>query len=307
MKYIKSNRRAFFNQLGLIGLPFLGAPLFSFASGRSEERSAHKILTCNIRVALESDEEKGYGWEQRKNTCMEIIADQRADIIGFQEVIQPQMDDLRRYFHAFDSFGYDGPEMDAHQSGYHGIAKNPIFFSRDRYKLLSAGQFWLSETPLIGGSISWNSARARHANWVRLKERHSGKHFRVINLHLDHKNQQAREKQIDLVMKEAGQYPEAFPQMLTGDFNASAKNAVYQAITDADWRDSYTEIHGDQEPGYTVHLFQGENYPKKDKGRKIDFIFTKGPVNSLEASIIKDHKNGQYPSDHYFVSALLKL
>ena len=122
------------------------------------------------------------------------------------------------------------------------------------------------------------AARARNANWVRLKDKHSGKDFRVVNLHLDHKSQEAREKQIALVLQEAGQYPAKYPQIL--DFNASVENRVYELVTAGAWNDTYTALHGTAEPGYTVHGFQRENYLKKDKGRKIDFIFSRGTVMS---------------------------
>src|SRR5690606_23215938 len=109
------------------------------------------------------------------------------------------------------SFGFEGPEMDAFTEGYHGIAKNPIFFSKKRYELLSAGGFWLSETPLVAGSKSWNTARARHVNWVRLRDKKTGADFRVLNLHLDHKSQLAKEEQTKLVLKEAKQYEGDYP------------------------------------------------------------------------------------------------
>jgi endonuclease/exonuclease/phosphatase family metal-dependent hydrolase len=127
--------------------------------------------------------------------------------------------------------------------------------------------------------------------------------LRVVNLHLDHVSQPAREKQIKVVLDDAAQYQPELRQILTGDFNASAANQVYKMVKERGWKDTYTDIHGDAEPGFTVHEFQGENYTKKDKGRKIDFIFYKGDFKSTGAAIIKDNVNGRYPSDHYFVSA----
>lgn len=302
-----TNRRQFIYRMGIVAAPLLTKPLRPFSFLGNTKANTHRILTCNIRVALPEDEVKGFGWSARKDICIAIIRQQQADIIGFQEVIKPQMDDLKAAFPDFIGFGFEGPEMDAHPVGYHGIAKNPILFLKTRYELLAAGEFWLSETPLKAGSLSWNTARARHANWVRLKDKKSGKDFRFINLHLDHISQEARENQIKLVMDEANQYAADYPQILTGDFNSSAANSVYRIIMQNGWKDSYTVLHGQTEPGYTVHQFKGEHYEKKATGKKIDFIFTHGPVQPTEASIIKDNKNGHYPSDHYFVSATLTI
>lgn len=267
--------------------------------------ASHKVLTCNIRVALPEDDAKGFGWSSRKKLCANVMRAQQPDIICMQEVLQVQNQDLKAALPGFISFGFEGPEMDAHKEGYHGIAKNPIFFSKARYELLAAGTYWLSDTPHLGGSMAWGTARARHVNWVRLKDKKSGLDFRVVNLHLDHQNQEAREKQIGMVMDEIKQYSPDYPQLLTGDFNVGADNPVYQIIRKEGWADSYTLLHGEAEPGFTVHSFQGEDYPKKDKRKKIDFIFMRGGGKALSASIIKDHDGGKYPSDHYFVSAAI--
>src|SRR5690606_17269631 len=119
--------------------------------------------------------------------------------------------------------------------------------------LVGGGCYWLSETPLIGGSISWNSARARHANYVRLRDIETKREFRVLNLHLDHLSQEAREKQIGVVLEESQQYQADFPQVLAGDFNAGMANPVYRLVQARGWIDSYTALHGNGEPGYTVH------------------------------------------------------
>ncbi|MBB5439827.1 endonuclease/exonuclease/phosphatase family metal-dependent hydrolase [Pedobacter sp. AK017] len=297
------SRRNFIRAAGLLAaspaisrLGYAAKPLLpAIAAGK------HKILTCNIRVDLPEDEQAGFGWNGRKEICAAIMLQQKPDIICMQEVLRNQNEDLKKVLKGYFSFGFEGPEMDAFTTGYHGIAKNPIFFSEKRYELLSAGGYWLSETPLMAGSLSWDSARARNANWVRLKDRQSGKDFRVVNLHLDHKSQPAREKQMEMVLADAAQYPRDYPQLLAGDFNASAENKVYELVISAKWKDTYTTLHGEAEPGYPVHQFQGENYAKK--GKKIDFIFCKGEVTAQSAGILKDNVKGKYPSDHYFVSA----
>ena len=252
---------------------------------------------------MPDDEAKGVGWPQRKDLCISVIKKHNPDIICLQEVLEVQNEDLKKAFPEFFAFGFEGPEMDAFKEGYHGVAKNPIFFSRNRYEFVSAGCYWLSETPHIGGSKSWDTARARHVNWLRLKDKQSSTSFRVLSLHLDHVSQEAREKQIDMVIAEADQYPSDFKQILAGDFNASKANEVIAKLKGKGWIDSYAALFGEEEPGHTVHAFQGENDPKKDARKKIDFVFLKGDIKSVASSIIKDHKGDLYPSDHYFLSA----
>ncbi|TYR34205.1 endonuclease/exonuclease/phosphatase family protein [Sphingobacterium phlebotomi] len=301
----RHSRRIFLQCAGTaMALPFLGGIKLE-AKDLSVVKNSLKILTCNIRVDLEDDAKKRVGWRDRREACLHIINQQEADVIGFQEVLKNQFLDLKENLKEFWGIGFDGPEMDQHTTGYHGIAKNPIFFRKKRFELLAAGGYWLSETPLVAGSMSWDSARARNAAWVRLLDKSTGKECRIINLHLDHVNKEAKYKQIEVVLKESAQYPSGFPQILVGDFNASVETPVVQSVFKYGWKDSYAEVNGDEEPGYTVHLFKGEKYEKKDVGKKIDFIFTRGGIKTEASSIVKDAYNSRYPSDHYFVESTL--
>lgn len=309
----KITRRNFMRNVGIASsiavIPGSSLAKDAPLSGYSEKRT-HRVLSCNIRVALESDEERGIGWSVRRDACIRIIRAQAPDIICMQEVLKVQNEDMKKAFPGFQSFGFEGPEMDAHEEGYHGIAKNVIMFSRQRYELTSAGCYWLSETPHLGGTMSWGTARARQVNWVRLKEHKTGREIRVLNTHLDHRSQQARERQMAMILEEAAQYPEAFAQLFAGDMNADAENPIIQKVLSANWQDSYAQKHGDADPGHTYHAFLGHRYldetpPERVKG-KIDFIFSRGKIATVDAGIIRDHENGRYPSDHFFIFAELK-
>lgn len=302
------SRRNFIQGLGIaVAAPLLtkSAVASSLLPDVMTDQSKHRFLSCNIRVDLPEDKDLGNGWGSRKEMCIKIMKNYKSDIICLQEVLRNQNEDLKKAFPNFFSFGFEGPEMDG-VVGYKGIAKNPIFFSKRRYELLSAGSFWLSETPLVGGSLSWGAARARHANWVRLRDKKSGKDFRVVNLHLDHKSQSAREEQIKVVINETGQYDATYPQILSGDFNIGMTNNVYKLLKDSKWKDTYTHLYGDAEPGYTAHNFQGDKYVNKNQ-TKIDFIFSSGEVKPFSSKIIMDHIDGRYPSDHYFLESVVHI
>ncbi|NQD72570.1 endonuclease/exonuclease/phosphatase family protein [Sphingobacterium shayense] len=299
----KSSRRVFIKHAGLLsGLPLVGK-LDIVRSDDVIKSRAIRVLTCNIRVDLPEDAQKNLGWIDRREACIAVIKKQKADIIGFQEVLKGQFLDLKAALKEYHGFGFDGPEMDEYTEGYHGIAKNPVFFARDRFELLTAGNYWLSQTPLKAGSISWGSARARNACWVRLLDRHTGREFRLSNLHLDHVNNTAKRKQAAVVLEDAAQYQNDFAQILTGDFNVAMDSEVYSDILAAGWKDSFVQANGTGTPEGTVHGFKGEAYERKDKAKKIDFIFVKGPLKGTHSVIIKDTFKGVLPSDHYFVLA----
>src|SRR5690606_34925106 len=203
------------------------------------QSDSHRVMSCNIRVALDEDEAKGVGWSSRKEVCLKVVENQKPDIIALQEVLKSQAEDFRQHFGNYQLFGFDGPEMDAHLTGYHGIAKNPILFSLDRYELQTGGTYWLSETPLVAGSKSWDTARARHANWVRLRDKQTDKVFRVVNLHLDHVAETAKIQQLKMVVEESAQYQPDFPQILTGDFNSRYDSRVFDSVRGGEWKETY--------------------------------------------------------------------
>ena len=185
------------------------------------ESTTHRVMSANIRITgLEPDAGTVNEWDNRKEYMIEVLRAYNPDIIMMQEVIYDSYAYCKEQLNDYFAFGFEGPEMDPFTEGYHFIGKNVIFFSKERYELVSAGCYWLSEDPVIGGSISWDTNRARHANWVRVLDRKSGKQLRLIDIHLDHKSNDAKVNQAKLIVREAAQYQEDFPQILCGDFNS---------------------------------------------------------------------------------------
>ena len=121
-------RRHFLKRLGLAAsLPWLSRAALAAPDSPANARPAsHTILSCNIRVPLPEDEAAGNGWTTRRDLCLDVIRAQQPDLVCLQEVLRVQMEDLERGFPTFGSFGFEGPEMAARQTGYQGIAKNPI-------------------------------------------------------------------------------------------------------------------------------------------------------------------------------------
>lgn len=171
--------------------------------------------------------------------------------------------------------------------------------------MTGAGVYWLSDTPLVGGSSSWGTARPRHVNWVRLRDRRSGREFRVLSLHLDHISHEARLAQVRAVEEETSQYPAGVPQVLAGDFNSRPSNPVAGVLVGAGWVDAFVEANGEDAEQMSFHRFEGDAYkPKKGTPGRIDYIFLKGTgIRVVSSALVKDCVGGKYPSDHYFLTA----
>ena len=251
-----------------------------------------RILTCNVRYSAAKDGDNH--WDLRKDYCVEVVRQQAADLICCQEMSGEQQRAFAGGLPGYEWFGMvDQPHA--------GTPVNSIFYRRDRFRPISAGGYWLSETPHIPGSRSWESSVIRLCNWLRLEDRASGRDFRLANTHLDHISQPARENQMRLILEDSAAYEAVFPQILTGDLNCNAANAVIAAVLKAGWVDTYHQLHGSLNPGNTFHGFQGPATTSQDG--KIDWIFVRGALKTTAAEIITTHDGGRYPSDHYFVSA----
>ena len=95
----------------------------------------------------------------------------------------------------------------------------------------------------------------------------------------------------------------------TGDFNTDSDTTPYQLLVRGpqDWRgyliDTYREVNpvpGDAEG--TRHNFHGGT-----SGDRIDWIITTNNFATLNATIDRTSYNGHYPSDHFPVTAVVRM
>lgn len=250
-----------------------------------------RVMSCNIRYL--NDKDGDHAWAFRRELLARTIRSRDPDLIGFQECWRAQLDYLLDALPGYDWFGICDT-IDNERP------MNAMFWRRDAFKLVSPGGFWLSETPHISGSSSWNSACVRFVNWLRLKQTTDGREFRFINTHLDHKSAPARDQQARLIVEDAAAYPVEYPQILTGDMNETRDKPGIGRFLAAGWQDTHRCVHGDSPDPCTIHKFKGEHC--EPPHRKIDWIFTRGPLCATAAEVVRDHDGPLYPSDHYFLS-----
>ena len=174
---------------------------------------ALNVMSWNIRY--DNPRDGVNAWKNRKDWVAEIITTQKVDIVGLQEVLLRQLDDLKKRL----------PEMDVYGVGRDdGKSRGefaPIFFPQERFDLLDKSTFWLSRTPDKVGSRDWDAAITRIASWVKLKDRNTGRVFYVINTHFDHRGEKARAESAALLAKQLREKFTEHPVILTGDFNTT--------------------------------------------------------------------------------------
>jgi endonuclease/exonuclease/phosphatase family metal-dependent hydrolase len=261
------------------------------------------VMTYNIRLDTESDGVNQ--WKNRTGKVFDLIKKNNPDLLGVQEAMHNQMMDLKSNLTDYDFVGVgrdDGKEKGEYSA---------IFYKKDKFDVLEQKTFWLSETPEVPGSKSWDAAITRVVTFVVLKDKSTGKSFAYFNTHFDHIGKEARKNSAKLIKAYiagfnagasiSGKYTN-LPLLVSGDFNSEPTDEPYQTMID----------------GKDVTLF--DSRPSKDltgtfcgfevnamKCKTIDYVFHSSHWKSNYYKVVRDHDGKYYPSDHLPVMATFTL
>jgi len=283
----------------LINYGILAFILFSIMScslikkSISNNTTEIKVMTFNIRYGTADDGENS--WGNRKEILFDVVRDYNPDIIGMQEVLKFQLDEL---LIELQNYNYVGAGRD---DGKTAGEYSPILFSKERFILDTTETFWFSNTPKIPGSKSWGNNITRICTWAKLFDKFTRKNIYVFNLHLDHQSSESRRKSADALIKKINEMKITQPIIITGDFNCGENDETINTILNSKLIDTYRILHKKSNNEGTFHNFKGD-----DSGDKIDFIFVSKDFDTIDSRIIKTNRNGKYPSDHFPVTAVIK-
>jgi endonuclease/exonuclease/phosphatase family metal-dependent hydrolase len=253
---------------------------------------ALRVMTFNVRYA--SDEAPN-AWADRRPVMIDLIKHVHPDLIGTQELLQRQGDDLVARLPEYRWFGRD-------RRGGHADEHMGIFYRPDRLRIVEQGDFWLSDTPEAVGSVSWGADLARMANWAIFETRGRRSHrFLFVDTHLAHRDQDeiARRKAAELILARLPRLARGLPVILAGDMNARPSSSTYATFSTA-LTDAHQQAKIRRGPENTFHDFTGA------PDRRIDYIFLRG-VRATEIETSTIHTGATYPSDHFPVWAKLEF
>lgn len=253
------------------------------------DSKAFRACTFNVRYDAVGDDHR---WDDRKSRVVETVRSLDPDVLGVQEALAHQFDDLRT---ALRGDGYE----------WHGVGRRdgdragefvPVAWRADRFEALETGAFWLSETP-EEPSVGWDADLPRVSTWVTLRDRTAEERLWFCNTHFDHAGERARLESARLLRCRAAERIEGgATAVVTGDLNAPPESPPYDALTGgalADARSAATDVRG---PAGTFHGFTG------DFGDRIDYVLV-GPAGAVERYRALEPNDGAYRSDHVPVVA----
>jgi endonuclease/exonuclease/phosphatase family metal-dependent hydrolase len=255
-----------------------------------------RLATYNVRCPVDKEPND---WAHRLPRLLALMEKHRFGIVGLQEATKGQIDDLRA-----DGWCYVGQarEDGKEQGEYACIAYRP-----ERFEVDETSTFWLSETPDVPGSRSWESVCTRICTWGRFRDRLTDSCFTLFNTHLDHRSKAAQLNGMKLILKRIKIIAPEGAVILSGDFNVfpdSPVIAMIDAIMHNVWDISLTPVEG---PRYTYNAFKYCDEPPASHPGPIDYIYVNSSVRVQGVRVLNDSEHGLYPSDHFPVLACLNI
>jgi endonuclease/exonuclease/phosphatase family metal-dependent hydrolase len=250
------------------------------------------VGTFNLRYDNPDDE--GNRWEQRKKAAADLIRFHEFDILGTQEGLKNQINDLSVFLPEYAHYGIG--RDDGKDAGEHST----IFYRKDRFRLLKSGDFWLSETPEKPG-LGWDATCCnRICSWVYLEDKRNGRKFYFFNAHFDHQGLIARAESAGLIIRKIKEIAGTAPAIFTGDLNGNRKTEWYEILSNSSFlTDTYTQVEHPYVPGPSFN-----NWGKKLNGNEvIDHIFVTEGLAAKRWGVLTDMFQGKFISDHFPVLA----
>jgi len=273
---------------------------FSFSQELLTLRKSFQVMSYNIR--LDNPADGPNAWSNRKTKVYSIIRLYKPDILGLQEPLPNQVNEIAAEFRNYNWYGV------GREDGKEKGEFNPIFYNTNRFELMNSGTFWLSETPDIPGSKSWYALLPRICSWVKLKDRFTGDSLYAFNTHFDHGGDASRKESARLIQNKITEIAGSVPVVVTGDFNDDEKSDTYRILIDTN------------NPNRLINTMYNSKYPHHGgtftfvgfdfigiPGKIIDFIFVKVRVNVKFHAFLTDTWDGVYASDHIPVLAEIEL
>lgn len=253
-----------------------------------------KVMTYNIRYDNPGDGVNA--WPQRMDKVVTLIRKYDPDVLGVQEALTNQLDDLVSHL---DGYAYAGVGRDDGKTKGEYAA---ILYKKSRFLLLEKSTFWLSETPNKPGSKSWDAAITRLVTLAKLQDNVLNKPIVFVNTHYDHMGEEARKESSKLIMAKVPQFAKNLPVVFSGDLNCIREEDPYQILTKQG--NKFTLLDpAPKQPAGTFCSFEVGSI----ECRAIDYILFTPHFNSTQYEVISDNDGIHYPSDHLPVLVTLTL
>ena len=282
-----------------------------------------RAMSYNVRYANRYDHHDV--WAMRRDGLATLVRFHDPDVIGFQEPLPDQRDDLEDRLPGYEFVGR-GRLADGTGEAC------PIAVRHDRWRVVEGDTFWLSETP-EEPSTGWGATHPRIATWIHVRPRgdngsgedrgHGDESDGIcfLTTHLDHESERARLEGARLIRRRLPELADGRPVVLVGDLNCTAGSPPHAALIgengegdEAEGSSAETESEGaalvDAAAAATLRHGPATSVTDFDTliaNRRIDHVLVSPGVEVDAFATLADRDDrGRYPSDHLPVLARLR-
>ena len=237
------------------------------------------VASVNVRFAAKGDYKRHNGWDQRKGYLCDMINHEAFDVFGAQEVRKEQLDDMLA---ALPDYRYIGVARD---DGKDKGEFCPVFYRKDKLKMLDGGTFWLSETP-DKVSKGWDGMCRRVCSWGYFQRKSDKVRFYFLSTHLDHRGRVAKTEGAKLVVNWIKEHCKGENVIVVGDFNANQNSKYYRVFSESGiLNDTYDVAKYRFAPTGTFSAFNPERYTTE----RIDHIFVTNDIKVSRYGMLTYH------------------
>lgn len=234
-------------------------------------------------------------WRLRKPLLNRLLAAEHPTILGLQEVMPDQSEDIRTML------GPGYAHVGSGRSATRGGERCEIHYETARLRPLEADTWWLSARPGKPGSRSFGNLVPRLVTQARFEDLRTGVHFNVLVVQLDHLSRRSRTLSAELLLHRVRDLEG--PTVLMGDFNDDAGSSLHGRLADGHALQDALVLAGSR-AGTGCGTYTRYR-PPRPKGRRLDWILATPTATVRLAAVNAVRIAGRAASDHEPVHAVL--
>eukprot|EP01113_Clastostelium_recurvatum_P038633 TRINITY_DN5800_c0_g1_i5.p1 TRINITY_DN5800_c0_g1~~TRINITY_DN5800_c0_g1_i5.p1 ORF type:complete len:388 (-),score=27.70 TRINITY_DN5800_c0_g1_i5:63-1226(-) len=203
----------------------------------SRDATSIPVMTFNMRLDCEESDPNNH-YTKRIHRINELFRSFEPWLVGLQEPFAGQLLHLQSYLPKhLNVIGYNRNEHDLGHPSRHNDFQVGMIYDARHLHLEEQDYYWLSETPRIPESKSWNSMGIRTINIARFTIRDgvlAGTHLIAFNTHLDVRSEDARRHQASIAADIISRWKVLYPHavfMMFGDFNSVPGQGAHRILT----------------------------------------------------------------------------
>jgi endonuclease/exonuclease/phosphatase family metal-dependent hydrolase len=236
-------------------------------------------------------------WSHRQPLMKRFLDEEQPTVLGVQEALPDQAKFVGRALGDRYRFVGVGREKEGRGEGC------PIFYDRERVRLIDWVQSALSDTPDIPGSTTWGNRTPRVIVDATFVDVATDIRFHFINTHFDNRSRNSRLKSAVRLRDVA--LATGLPTIVTGDFNCDDGTAPHEVLLgDGQLLDTWDDPRLRLTEAWGTFL---DYKPPVLDHKRIDWILATPSVTVVSTAINTERFEKGWPSDHAAVQAVVRL